>query len=389
MSSTASQSGEPMATSGSEPRRPLPPTTELAKSEPKKPETVKDYLALPSYRDRFNEIMGKRAPQFMASIINASAQYTLRDCEPKSVIAAACVAATLDLPIDKNLGFAHIVPYKTGGVKIAQFQMGYKGIIQLALRSGQYQRLNAGPVNKEVFVGYDEVGEPRLDWTKFDAIKATAEPAGYFAAWRLVNGFTKSVYWPKDVVESHAQRYSQAYRADKKDSPWFTDFPGMATKTVLMNGLRKWGILSVEMQKAIEHDQGIQQDVDAPVKFIDGQLIPEGGDPDLTDILGGSERESGGDKPSGGTVGNATSKTPDKPVMTAAYSSDGPDAQDFGRFVDVMGQFSKESRSALKKLLIAYASKTPEQRAAAMTAAASGKFDFKLAVIDQGAGAAA
>lgn len=230
----------------------------------KEPKSVKDFLALPAYKDRFNEVLGKRANQFMASIVACSQQPSLREAEPRSVIAAAMVAATLDLPVNPTLGMAHIVAY----AGVAQFQAGYKGFIQLALRTGQYRRLNACPVNAEVFVGYDQMGEPTLDWSKYDPAKAVA---GYFFGFETINGFTKTVYWPKAQVEAHAKRFSQAYKKGMKSSPWITDFDSMGTKTVIKAGLTKWGLLSIEMQKALTHDQGAQADLDSDVKYVDGE----------------------------------------------------------------------------------------------------------------------
>lgn len=231
--------------------------------------SVKEYLSLPAYRDRFHEVMGKRAPQFMAAIVSLSQSPNLKEAEPKSVIAAAMVAATLDLPVNPTLGMAHVVSYRDkNGQSIAQFQCGYKGFIQLALRSGQYRRLNAGPVNAEVFKGYDMVGEPMLDWTQLDPTKPTA---GYFCAFEMLNGFTKVVYWPRAQVEAHAKRFSKAYQKGYQSSPWFSDFDSMATKTVIKNAITKWGVLSVEMQKAAVHDQAAQKDVDAEPEYIDGQ----------------------------------------------------------------------------------------------------------------------
>jgi len=228
----------------------------------KEPRFVKDFLALPSYKDRFQEVLGKRANSFMAAIVAASNAPGLKDADPRSIIAAAMVSATLDLPVNPQLGMAHIVAYSN----VAQFQIGYRGLIQLALRSGQYKRLNAGPVNSEVFAGYDMMGEPNLDWSKFDPLK---EVSGYFAAFEMVNGFTKIVYWSKAQVENHAKKYSKAYQRNLKSSPWFSDFDPMATKTVIKAALSKWAILSVEMQQAIAHDQGSQSDVDSDIKYID------------------------------------------------------------------------------------------------------------------------
>lgn len=246
-------------------------SNESALSIPPENRSVKDWLTLPAYRDRFTEVLGKRGPQFMAAITAVSQMPGLRDAKPLSVIASAMVAATLDLPVNPTLGQAYIVAYSGE----AQFQIGYKGLIQLALRSGQYRRMNAGPLNAEVFAGYDGVGEPKLDWSKYEPAK---EVGGYFCAFELVNGFTKVVYWSKAQCEAHAKRFSKAY-ARGFATPWKSDFDGMATKTVIKNALTKWGMLSVEMQKAVVHDQGVQVDVDADVKYLDGEDETMPGDP--------------------------------------------------------------------------------------------------------------
>lgn len=223
--------------------------------------TVKSLLRREDYQSRFKEILGQRAAQFSASVVNISRDKNIAECDPASVIAAAIVAATLDLPVDKNLGFAWIVPYK----QVASFQMGYKGYVQLALRSGQYARMNAKPVNKEAFDGYDDVGEPRILWDKVDE----RQPAvGYAFAWKLVGGFSKTCYWPKERVEAHAKQYSQSYRGGYQ-SPWKTHFDQMALKTVIKNELSDWGILSIGMQLAMKHDQGAQVDIESEVVYVD------------------------------------------------------------------------------------------------------------------------
>lgn len=227
--------------------------------------TLKSLLKDSLYQKRFEEILGKRAPQFVSSVLSVGGSLGA-DCEPTSIIASAMTAATLDLPVDKNLGFAWIVPYKSNGKKSAQFQMGYKGYIQLGLRTGQYERMNARVINAEAFQGWDEVGEPIIDWSQIDETKP---PVGYVFAFKLVNGFTKIAYWPKERVEAHAKRYSQSYKG-KCSSPWDTNFDSMALKTVVKNELSKWGILSIEMVKAIRHDQGIQDSLDGDLKYLDG-----------------------------------------------------------------------------------------------------------------------
>jgi recombination protein RecT len=218
--------------------------------------------------DRVQALLGERAPQFTSSLLsltNSSRQ--LCECDPKSVLASAMVAATLDLPINPNLGFAYIIPYG----QVAQFQMGYKGFIQLAMRTGQYQRMNAVCVNAEAIAGTDDVGEPIIIWDKIDESKPVV---GYVFAFKLVNGYTKVAYWTKAKVEAHATRYSQAYKAKKKDSPWMTNFDSQGLKTVIKNTLAKWGILSVEMQKAIEEDSGTRKELsdDAPPLYLDNAI---------------------------------------------------------------------------------------------------------------------
>lgn len=233
---------------------------------------VKALISQDVIKKKFEEVLGSKAPQFLASLSTVGLQ--LKDVEPMSIIAAAFIAASLDLPIDRNLGFAHIVPYSTDDgegnrKKVAQFQMGYKGFIQLALRTGLYERMNARPINAEAFGGFDEVGEPKILWDKIDPSK---DIAGYAFAWRLANGFTKIVYWTKERVSAHAKRYSQAYKRGKKDSPWFTHPDEMGLKTVIKDGLSHWGILSVQLQRAIVHDSGTQQAIEGEVEYIDGAL---------------------------------------------------------------------------------------------------------------------
>lgn len=230
--------------------------------------TVRSLVAKPEFQNRFKELLGQKSQQFCTSLINVG--NSMQDVEPYSVIQSAMIAAALDLPIDKNLGFAWIVAYKKAGVKFAQFQMGYKGYIQLGLRSGQYKKLNARAVNEEAVGGFDEVGEPIIDWVKLDETKPAS---GYVFAFQLVNGFTKISYWPKTRVEEHAKRYSQSYKGGF-ESPWKTHFDEMALKSVIKNELARWGILSIQMQEAIAKDQAVI-DVEGSVTYPDNEATPQ------------------------------------------------------------------------------------------------------------------
>ena len=216
-----------------------------------------------SVQQRISEVLGERASQFSSSIIslvNANAQ--LKAADPRSIVAAAMIAATLDLPVNKDLGFAHIIPYSG----VAQFQIGYKGLIQLAMRSGQYKHLNACEVCEGELIGSNKLtGEVNIDPAK----KTSDTIIGYAAYMELLNGFRHSIYWSVDDVNKHAKRFSQAMKNNRKDSPWFTSFEVMAKKTLIKSLLSKWGPLSVAMQKAITEDQSVHRDIDAEGEYID------------------------------------------------------------------------------------------------------------------------
>lgn len=227
--------------------------------------TLSALLKQPVYADRFKAVLGERQPQFVSSLLNVGS--TMKDVDPRSIIGAAMTAAALDLTIDKNLGFAWIVPFrdkKRNNVKIAQFQLGYRGAIQLAQRSGQYGGMNAVSINQEVFQGWDSLGEPILDWNNYDP---AAETWGYFFGFSLVNGFTKRVVWTKAKVLEHARKYSQAFRSGS--DIWREQFDSMALKTVISNTLRKWGPLSIQMQQGLKADSAVIRDIDAEPEYLD------------------------------------------------------------------------------------------------------------------------
>lgn len=254
-----------------------PQTEALAKKEASTPlAKVRGLLNEDAYKRRFEAVLREKAPQFMASITNLVAQeYQLQQCKPESVIAAAFVAACLDLPIDKSLGYAWIVPYKD----MATFIIGWKGYVQLALRTGLYKSINAFPVNAEALGPIDEVGERTIHYDKLDleGLESGKKPAvGYCCAWKLTTGFVKICYWSKEQVDAHAKKYSAAVKANKQNSPWFTETDKMRLKTVVANSLRKWGIMSIEtrqMQIAVQHDQMAQPYIDAEPIYPE---LPEG-----------------------------------------------------------------------------------------------------------------
>ena len=250
--------------------------------------SIKGMLARDDIKTRFNDILGKKSSQFMASLVNVvAASPQLKASEPNSIMAAAFVAASFDLPIDSNLGFSAIVPFSKKTCingqwvkqSLAQFQMMYKGYIQLAIRSGEYEKMNCAEVYADELVSYNPItGECRFvdDFSacKFRNEGKTDKIIGYYAWFRLRSGFTKELYMSKAEINNHAQKYSQSYRYDindgKQSSRWSTDFDAMAKKTVIKLLLSKWGILSVEMQKAIEDDQKVYE-VDSTEQYSDNQ----------------------------------------------------------------------------------------------------------------------
>lgn len=203
---------------------------------------LKNVLNNESIRKNFENILEENAGAFMSSIIELYQSDTnLQKCDANAVVLEALKAATLKLPINKALGFAYLVPYGS----VPTFQLGYKGYIQLAQRSGQYKYINADIVYEGEKVTYDRVtgmleitGEPKSE-----------KAIGYFAYFQLLNGFEKAVYWSKEKVLAHAKRFSKQYA--NKNGSWQTNFDAMALKTVIRNIISKYGIMSVEFANTL------------------------------------------------------------------------------------------------------------------------------------------
>lgn len=230
----------------------------------KEVKTVKGMLETPAFKKKFEEMLGKKAAGFISSIIAVtnSSNYLMK-ADPATVIGAAAQAAMLDLPINQSLGFAYIVPYKGA----AQFQLGYKGYIQLAQRSGQYADIGA----KTVYEGELEYENRLLDKFRFGE-RTSDKVIGYLAYFRLTNGFEKMLYMTLDEMQAHAKKYSKNYKGGT--AKWgIADFDVMAEKTVLKRLLSKYGPLSIEsvqMSQALANDGGVismNNDGDFDVNF--------------------------------------------------------------------------------------------------------------------------
>lgn len=278
---------------------------------------LKSTLNSEAIKARFAEVLGKRAPGFLSSVLSAASMNPqLGNADPMSVMQAAMVAATLDLPVNPSLGFAYLVPYRGQ----AQFQLGYKGFIQLAMRSGQYRLLNATHVfDGELVRNNRFTGEMIFD----EDAKTSEEVAGYVAYFRLLNGFEHYKYMTVLELRQHAQKYSQVFRANK--GQWIEDFPAMALKTVLKLLLSKWGLLSVELQRAMEVDYGVVT-ADGAVEHPDN---PEGEDASVLEpVAAQSQTEKVKEKLRGR---KAKESTPEAvPVEDVEPSAPATDAIPFG-----------------------------------------------------------
>ena len=247
-------------------------------AESQKAITIQGLVAQDDIKARFEELLGKKAPGFISSLLAVvNNNKLLAKANPKTIVAAGAMAASLDLPINQNLGFAYIIPYGNE----AQFQMGYKGYIQLAMRTGQYQTINAAEVyegeivKQNRFTGEYEFGEKKSD-----------KIVGYIAYFKLVNGFEKYLYMSIEEMQAHAKKFSKNYKGGT-DKWGITDFHSMAIKTVLKRLISKYGILSIEMQgqqmvdaitndggKMTMHDDGtLEADFEGDTIDTDGMTI--------------------------------------------------------------------------------------------------------------------
>lgn len=220
---------------------------------------AKDFFAKPMVQEKLKELLGKNAPAFATSVLQiVNSNSMLVNADPQTIFSAACMAATLNLPINNNLGFAYIVPFKnTKANKIeAQFQLGWKGYVQLAQRSGQFSRISSTPVYEGQLISENPLLGYEFDWT----VKPTNQPIGYVAFFKLINGFTAELYMSREEILAHAKKYSQSFKSGY--GVWKDQFDAMAIKTVLKLLLSKQAPLSIEMQQAQLADQSVIRDVD-------------------------------------------------------------------------------------------------------------------------------
>lgn len=237
-------------------------------------DTLKDLMRSQEIQERFEEILGKNARAFLASVLTLAGSDNLRGCEPRSILIAAMKAATLNLSVDPSIAHSYIVPYYVKGKKVAQFQIGYRGFIQLALRTRRYRILNVAPI----YIG-QEITEDQL--TGMISLSGAPENPdnpeirGYAAYFKLDDGFEKFLYMTLEQINKHAERFSKAY--NKEGTPWHTDYDAMCRKTVIKLLLSKYGALSVELESILqEEEETLPEEISAEQFF---QELPEQEEP--------------------------------------------------------------------------------------------------------------
>lgn len=253
------------------------------------------YLTQDAVKRQINSVVGgKNGTRFISSIVSA-VQVTpaLQDCTNPSILSAALLGEALNLSPSPQLGQFYMVPFdnRKKGVKEAQFQLGYKGYIQLAERSGYYKKLNAMAIKEGELIRYDPLNEEiQVELIEDDVVREETPSMGYYAMFEYENGFRKTMYWSKKKMAAHAEKYSKAFSKNggmkslwlleqgkipekdmwKYSSFWFTDFDGMALKTMLRQLISKWGIMSIDLQTAVEKDMAVIQE-DGSADYVENE----------------------------------------------------------------------------------------------------------------------
>lgn len=224
--------------------------------------TIQSLVHNEEFVKKANDVLGKGTQQFMSSVLSLyNSDKNLQACDPIKLYNCCLMAAAIKLPFNQNLGQAYIVAYKGE----PQLQIGWKGFVQLAQRSGQFKTINCSDVKKGEIVKNDRLtGKIDFEWIEDTAERIRQETIGYVAYFELLNGFTKTLYMTKAELEAHAKKYSQTYK--RGYGVWKDNFDAMAQKTMIKLILNKYAPLSVDMQKAIELDQA-----DSEGEYVDNK----------------------------------------------------------------------------------------------------------------------
>lgn len=219
------------------------------------------YLTQDAVKNQINQVIsGKNGTKFISSVVSAvNNNPALQECTNQSILSAALLGESLNLSPSPQLGQYYMVPFndKNKG-KVAQFQLGYKGYIQLAIRSGQYKKLNVLGIKEGELIRFDPLNEEIVvKLIEDEEAREQAPTIGYYAMFEYTNGFRKAMYWSRRKMEAHALKYSKGYQAKKGYTFWEKDFDGMAYKTMLRQLISKWGIMSIDMVSAMDADMAV------------------------------------------------------------------------------------------------------------------------------------
>lgn len=262
---------------------------------------ISQFLNSDSVKNKFSEILGQKGNGFIASVLSVvNSNPQLQNADQNSVYTSALLAASLDLPINSNLGLAYIVPYKQrqpdGTYKdVAQFQLGYKGFLQLAQRSGQFKTINSTDVREGEILSLDRMsGEITFNWIQDSKTRLSKRVVGYLSYFKLLNGFENSLYMTVEEIDAHAKKYSQTYKK-YGTGLWKDEFDGMAKKTVTKLNLSKNAPLSIEMQRAVVSDQAVikndnfvnNEAIEVEAQYVDHEEVTL----DVAEVNNTKERE--------------------------------------------------------------------------------------------------
>ncbi len=254
-------------------------TNEITKSKGSNQIGFTSFMTSNVVQKKVNDILGdeKRGARFISSIVSAvNANPMLKECDNASILSGALLGEALSLSPSPTLGRMYLVPFKDKNRgMVAQFILGYKGYLELAMRSGQYKDINVMEIREGEYKGRDRLtGNPTFEFIEDDDIREEKKIIGYMASFTLTNGFTKTIYKTQKQMEEHAMEYSNGYRSDKKNGTsytfWSKDFTSMAFKTLLRQLISRWGIMSIELQQAYDGDMAVIND-DGSRDYVDNQ----------------------------------------------------------------------------------------------------------------------
>lgn len=241
------------------------------------------YLTQDAVKNQVNNVVGgKNGTRFISSIVSAvQATPALQECTNSSILSAALLGESLNLSPSPQLGQFYLVPYdnRSKGAKEAQFQIGYKGYIQLAIRSGQYKKLNVIAIKQGELVRFDPLNEEiEVRLIEDEYTREETATIGYYAMFEYTNGFRKAMYWSREKMEAHAKKYSPGYKKDLEKGTqwtfWAKDFDGMAYKTMLRQLISKWGIMSIDLVQAIDADMAVIRE-DGSADYVEMEELPK------------------------------------------------------------------------------------------------------------------